>query len=240
MPLSRSYRGGSRSSRRGFTLVELLAVVAIIGILVSILLPTISRIRKSARMTQDLAVMRGLGQAMLLCAAENKGMINHWGYEAGKPIALSNTFWGRAWPYLQNVQLKQLNAANMKAVADDYISVVINDERPELIGNADGINYTIALNRNLTTTGAAVPSSSLNYTNFSRIQSVPRPAAAPYMAVGFYGIWSLTPKPLSDATRTEGAYWPYDGNRTVIVMLDGSTSFWGDAMTGTTLAARSK
>jgi len=62
-------------AREGFTLIEILVVVAIIALLVSILLPSLAAARSRTRAVVCLTHLRVLGQAMVTYANENKGIV---------------------------------------------------------------------------------------------------------------------------------------------------------------------
>lgn len=53
-----------RTSKRGFTLLEILCVVAIIGLLVAVLLPVLSSSRARARRTACVSQLRQIGQGI--------------------------------------------------------------------------------------------------------------------------------------------------------------------------------
>jgi prepilin-type N-terminal cleavage/methylation domain-containing protein len=55
---------------RGFTIIELLVVMSIIGIMMGILLPAIGRARDQAKLTQSQVNLRNLGAAHASYASE--------------------------------------------------------------------------------------------------------------------------------------------------------------------------
>lgn len=66
---------GRRAPRAAFTLIELLTVIAIIGILAAILIPTVGAVRKRAATANDMSNLRQIGQGIQLHVNDNKGLL---------------------------------------------------------------------------------------------------------------------------------------------------------------------
>lgn len=119
------------STRKAFTLVELLVVIGIIAVLIAVLLPALQRAREAGRQIACASNLRQLGQALAMYAAENRN---------SPPIAETSTAdpnktwicWpptadinqSRLWPYL-----KTSLAKIMVCPSDDP-----NTHRPTSIG----------------------------------------------------------------------------------------------------------
>lgn len=63
----------SQTGNQGFSLVEMLVAVAVIGLLTGIAFPAIQGGMGKAKLSQDLSNLRQIGQGILLYTAENQG-----------------------------------------------------------------------------------------------------------------------------------------------------------------------
>jgi prepilin-type N-terminal cleavage/methylation domain-containing protein len=95
-----------RSSRRGLTIVEVLTVVAILGVLVGLLVPAIQSALEAARRSQCANAVRQIAMATHSFASAKRRLPGNERFSLPDPYRYSNTFWlMREFIEAQNAQM---------------------------------------------------------------------------------------------------------------------------------------
>ncbi|MGE3809169.1 MAG: DUF1559 domain-containing protein [Gemmataceae bacterium] len=90
-----------RRKRIGFTLVELLVVMAIIGVLIGLLLPAVQKVREAANATESKNNLRQIGIAILMADHTNNGAPPMYGNYGGT----TGSLFYQLLPYLEQETL---------------------------------------------------------------------------------------------------------------------------------------
>lgn len=114
-------RRNAASQRSGFTLVELLVVIGIIAVLISILMPALSRAREQAQTIQCLSNMRQLGAGCMMYSNANNGVVIPFDcrdFAVSTPTAISpGDYWTTILVAFNYVTYPQANTAENAAAA---------------------------------------------------------------------------------------------------------------------------
>jgi len=112
MPIRRP----TRPARRGFTLVELLVVIAIIAVLIGLLLPAVQAAREAARRASCSSNLRQLGLAVQNHHSSRQTLplsVSPWANEAASPIPRHGAGWiAQSLPFLEQAAMFDQLAAH--------------------------------------------------------------------------------------------------------------------------------
>lgn len=132
-------------NKKGFTLVELVVVIAILGILAAIAVPKLSKSRENAALSAHNANVRTLESAATLAVSEGSGAITWDGTATPMPGGeLPKYAWEnylQSWPDLPS-----------GLIGKKYRGIVDGEEKDVTIGEGDKYKVVIGANGEITVT----------------------------------------------------------------------------------------
>lgn len=208
------------NSHEGFTLLELLVTIMIIGLLAALILPASQKAITRAREVKSLGNMRGIGHFCIIFAGDNNGNL----LNANDPSNNSDWF----------TQLK--NAGLIDPTKDHGLLVcpLMNAYSGKLAGNATKVT-SYAMNANLGPRADGAPKPTKDGIN--TLQTAARPSATALLFNSIYypgtgGSWRTA----ATASASLNEVNPADGMHVNVLFLDGSVALLDPADTRLTKA----
>lgn len=220
--------------QRGFTLIELLTVIAIIGILAAIIIPTVGKVRESARFSVNVSNVRQWTLACSLHMQDWRGFMPYQG--AGNLNAGSVTdvtpfpgigvlpWWNALPPYIGEKRLADLAPADRPKLGDNsiWISPLAKDVVPANAWAAF-LCYAPARSSNTPSSSAA----NRFVANISRIENPSRTVMFGETPHFTEAMRQGVPYPFINAITTPNSLGPYNRNggargRAALGFFDGS------------------
>ncbi len=152
-------RRAPRSAQGGFTLIEVLVVVAIIALLISILLPSLAEARRQARIVVCASNLTTLGKATMFYAQASKDdMPAGWAYNNNDEI-LADTIGLNPWEFLYSfVQKPSLVKGTAPFATSGWLLKLPTYTCPD-----DKAQHTTSQKKIITPTGSTHPELMLSY-----------------------------------------------------------------------------
>ena len=145
----------NRNSKKGFTIVELIIVIAVIAVLAAVLIPTFSNLIQKANEAKDTALVSNLNKAVAMDTSKNETVYDvlttvreNAGYDVGKINAAATNneiLWDSAnncFVYSVNGEIKYIPDTKTKDVEGNYDYWKISSNEKDI---ADG-QYSIYWN----------------------------------------------------------------------------------------------
>lgn len=95
-------RRRTAGSRKGFTLIEILIAVAVLGVLIALTIPVVSGVRHTAHRVQCASNQRQIGGALLLYATEHNGFLPQSSHSAS-PFSDKRNWMQALRDYIQDI-----------------------------------------------------------------------------------------------------------------------------------------
>lgn len=198
-------------STAGFSLIELLTVIAILGILAAIIIPTVGKARETAQRAVDANNLRELGKAALIYAADNRDALPN-PQQSNRQVAGSNE---RYWQWFG--QLARYGGFNDPSLLVSKLDAAVDQTALPLLVLDPGVSTPPTLETEFTSLGTT----SFNVVAGLRLSDKATIPLAFTRGLGTDGTWAEAGSSEDDPNR--GVYGETGGH---VVFLGGNVVFY--------------